>query len=444
MTQFHDRAVIVSTGDEVTVGQLLDTNGQWIAQRLMEVGILPVEHATVPDDLGALVATLRRACDTAPLVVMSGGLGPTEGDLTRQAVAELTRDRLVLDEGARATIAAMLARRGRAMTERQERQAMRPERAEILANAVGTAPGLHARAKSAGAWGVSDVLCLPGPPGELRPMWASGVVARLRLEPDRAIVTRLCHIVGVPEAECVQRLGDLTKRDARPLVGITASGGILTLRIRADERGPDAAARAAGLVDGAEARARGVLGDHLFASGSGPGWENLVRRVIGLLVERGQTLGVVESCTGGMLGEMLTFAGGASAAFVGGAITYADGLKRELGVAAATIAAHGAVSRPVALEMASAGLARTGADHCLAITGVAGPGGGSEHKPVGTVHIALESRVGAGGGGGEARKFLFTGDREDIRRRAAVSALAMLYFRLRGSDAGTMLWEVPA
>lgn len=438
MTHFHDRAIIISTGDEVTVGQLLDTNGQYFAQRLMDVGVLPVEHATVPDELGVIVETLRRACGKVPLVIMSGGLGPTDGDLTRKAVAELTGDTLVLDAESREQIAAMLAKRGRPMTERQERQAYRPSRAECLSNAMGTAPGLHARVDAGGAWGETDLFCLPGPPGELRPMFVGSVVPRLKLDPSRVIATRLCHIVGVPEAECVQRLGDLTKRDANPLVGITASGGILTLRIRAEASGTRAEAEK--LLDGAEARARGVLGDHLFGTGMGTGWENLCRSVLGTLGERSQTLGVVESCTGGMLGEMLTTVPGASKAFVGGMITYANALKQSLGVKSETLARVGAVSREVASEMAAAGLERLGVDHCAAITGVAGPDGGSAEKPVGTVHVALASR----GHGVDARKFLFTGDREDVRRRSAVSALAMLHFRLAGRGVGEprLLWEV--
>jgi len=438
MTHVHDRAVIVSTGDEVTVGQLLDTNGQYFAQRLMSLGVLPIEHATVPDELAVLVDTLKRSCARAPLVIMSGGLGPTDGDLTRQAVAALTGDTLVLDGAAREEIAAMLAKRGRPMTERQERQAYRPRRAECLSNAMGTAPGLHARVESGGGWGTTDLFCLPGPPGELRPMFAGGVVPRLRLDPSRVIATRLCHIVGVPEAECVQRLGDLTRRDANPLVGITASGGILTLRIRAETSGARSDAEA--MVDQAEARAREVLGDNLFGVGAGTGWENLCRSVLGLMAERSETLGVVESCTGGMLGEMLTTVPGASEAFVGGMITYANALKESLGVRGETLVRHGAVSAEVAGEMATAGLERLGVDHCLAITGVAGPDGGSDSKPVGTVHVALASR----GVALDARKFLFTGDREDIRRRSAVSGLAMLHFRLRGHGSGRprLIWEV--
>ncbi|MFN0010101.1 MAG: CinA family nicotinamide mononucleotide deamidase-related protein [Phycisphaerales bacterium] len=434
MSFFHDRAVILSTGDEIIVGQLQDTNARWLAQQLVSAGIMPIAHEVVPDDLPALVAALRRACAAAPLVVMSGGLGPTEGDLTRQALAALTGDELVDDAEAHAAITAMLAKRGREMSERQARQAQRPAHAMCLPNAFGTAPGLHVVVD-----GKADVMCLPGPPGELRPMFAEGVRPLLRPPPGRTVLTRLCHIVGVPEAECVARLGDLTKRDRVPLVGITASGGILTLRIRYEGPGDGAAAGAS--VDEAEATARRVLGDNLFATGGGAGIEELVRTVLRLLKERGETVSVVESCTGGMLGELLSTVAGASASFVGGTIAYANAAKEAMGVPAATLEAHGAVSAPCCAALCSAGLRAHGADHVLVITGIAGPDGGTDGKPVGTVFIG---RASLGQGPADVRRFLFTGDREDVRRRACVSALAMLYFSLRGLLAGEpeLLWQV--
>lgn len=462
----HDRAVILSTGDEIITGQLQDTNARWLAQRLVERGIVPVEHGVVPDDLGALVSAIRRACAAAPLVVMSGGLGPTEGDLTRRALGEVMGDQLVEDAAAHRAIAALLARRGRAMSERQARQAQRPSRAVCLPNAVGTAPGLHARVMTQGAEGErwADVVCLPGPPGELRPMFASGVEGLLRPASGRSVLTRLCHIVGLGEAECVERLGALTARDRVPLVGITASGGVLTLRIRYE--GPGDAEVARRSVDATEKEARRVLGEHLFATGEntasagmGVGLAQLAMKVIGLLAERGETLCVVESCTGGMLGEVVTSQPGASAAFVGGSITYANGEKIRLGVDAGVIERHGAVSRECCGEMARAGVRRHGAAHAIAITGVAGPDGGSDAKPVGTVYVgvasaagraARSSRAGAGPDGSacerlDVRGFRFTGDREDIRRRACTTGLAMLYFALCGRVGGepALLWEVP-
>lgn len=442
---FHDRAVLVSSGDEIITGQLLDTNAQFFARSLTDLGVLPAAFFTVPDELDALVRTIRQACAIAPLVIVSGGLGPTEGDLTRQALATVLGTELTTDEGSARAIEAMLLRRGRPVTERQLRQALRPKTAECLANAVGTAPGLHATVHGDGR--PADVFCLPGPPGELRPMWRDAVLPRLRLNPGRVMMTRLLHIVGVPEAEAVGRLGDLTKRTQMPLVGITASGGILTLRIRFESGSGATREDAARAVDAAEQRARRALGDHVFAVGDaavGHGVEFLVRTVLSQLQDRSQRLSVVESCTGGMLGEMITAIPGSSAGFIGGEIVYDNAVKAQMGVQDDTLALHGAVSAQAVKELATLGVSRFGSDHALAISGVAGPDGGSDTKPVGTVFVARASR-GSGGLDIDVRRFLFAGDREDVRKRASVTALAMLYFHLKGSASGDpkLLWEVP-
>ncbi len=453
---FHDRAVIVSTGDELMTGQLQDSNARWLSEQLIAAAILPVEHVAVGDSLPDLAGTLRRAAERAPLVIMSGGLGPTDGDLTRAALAEILDEPLVVDEDAKAAITDMLTRRGRAVTERQLRQAQRPRSAACLANAMGTAPGLHARIQArttAPPLCFTDVFALPGPPGELRPMFERGVLPLLRPRPGHAVVTRLLHLVGLAEADCVQMLGDLTRRDRNPLVGITASGGVLTIRIRFAGSGDAAQARLA--VDVTEASIRKVLTDHvldpgpafLTDGGSQAGQTALAQSVLTSLRACGQTLCTVESCTGGLLGEMLTRIPGSSAAYIGGYVTYSNELKARLGISRETLTAHGAVSAPVAEQMARAGLQASGAMHSLAITGIAGPDGGSAAKPVGTVHIALASGETAPAPSPtvsiDGRLFRFTGDREDIRRRAAASALAMLHFRLRGHAPGSvrLLWE---
>lgn len=439
---WHDRAVIISTGDEITLGQLLDTNARFLAERLTGIGILPIEHITVPDDQDAIARAIERASTLAPLVIMSGGLGPTDGDLTRQAVCQVTGDSLVLDPDALSTLTALLAKRGRAITERQQRQAYRPSRSRTLDNAFGTAPGLHARVQRSGGLTHADLFCLPGPPGELIPMFERGVTPLLRPDPSRTIVTRLLHVIGLPEADCATRLGGLTKRTLQPLVGMTASGGILTIRIRAEGQMTPVEAQSSVqvLVD----QVREALGNHVFADGPGQGTQLLCQSVLDLLKKRDESLSTFESCTGGMLGAMLTAIPGSSQAYFGGSITYANKLKRKVGVNEDTLTQHGAVSDPVARELASAGLALTQTNHAIAITGIAGPEGGSSTKPVGTVHIAIASCDRAGTQSADARKFLFTGDREDIRRRACVSALAMLSFQLRSGSPHPLplLWEL--
>lgn len=440
MSGLHDRASILSTGDEIVIGQLQDTNARYLAEQLTARGVRCVEHAAVGDDRGTLVEAIRRLAERSPLVIMSGGLGPTEGDLTRPALAEVMADQLVIDDDAAAALRALLAKRGRDATERQMRQAQRPSRAACLPNGFGTAAGLRALVPVAAPHGVSEVFCLPGPPGELRPMFEREVLPRLNVPAGMRIITRLLHVIGVAEAEAVTRLGELTKRGRNPLVGITASGGVLTMRIRYEGDAPEPEATAQ--VDEAERLVRAALGPAVF----GRCHDTLASVVIARLKARGRRLAVVESCTGGLLGSLLTAVPGSSAAFTGGWITYSNQAKeRDVGVPNATLRDHGAVSGPVASAMALGGLERSEAEHCVAITGIAGPDGGSEAKPVGTVWIAHAWRE-ADRADVDARLFRFTGDRDDVRGRSARAALALVYFALAAdagvSRGGPLLWEI--
>lgn len=449
----HTHAVILSTGDELMTGQLQDSNARWLSEQLVNVGILVSAHAAVGDDLSDLIAAIQHSAARAPLIIMSGGLGPTDGDLTREAICRATSDLLVLDPASRVDLADKLTRRGREVTPRQERQAFRPSRAAAIPNPFGTAPGLHATITSEGDWKTTDILCLPGPPGELQPMFTRDILPLLRPPADRLVLTRLLHVIAIPEADCVQRLGDLTKRDRVPLVGITASGGVLTIRIRYEASEPNTdsgRAVAAARINAIETDIRCILGDHVLP-GSGTGDESgpahLAAHTIRALrasPDAPRTLAVVESCTGGMLGEMLTAISGSSSVFLGGFITYSNTLKQRLGVRAETLHRVGAVSPETAREMAFCGLRESTADYCVSITGIAGPDGGSQAKPVGTVHIALAAKSSDGEHTVDSRHFLFTGGREDIRRRACVSALAMLHFNLRAHPPGTprLLWEL--
>ncbi len=449
----HTHAVILSTGDELMTGQLQDSNSRWLSEQLVNAGILVAAHAAVGDDLPDLIAAIEHSAARAPLIIMSGGLGPTDGDLTREAICRATGDQIILDPASRADLSDKLTRRGRELTPRQERQAFRPSRAAAIPNPFGTAPGLHATITSEGDWKTTDILCLPGPPGELQPMFTRAILPLLRPPADRLVLTRLLHVIAIPEADCVQRLGELTKRDRVPLVGITASGGVLTIRIRYEAHEPNTAsgrAAATARISTVESDIRSILGDHVLphiGTGDESGTEHLAAHTINALraaPDALRTLAVVESCTGGMLGEMLTAIPGSSSVFLGGYITYSNALKQRLGVRAETLARVGAVSAETAKEMATAGLRESAAGYAISITGIAGPDGGSETKPVGTVHIAFASKQSSGEPTTHSRHFLFTGDREDIRRRACVSALAMLHFNLCGHPPTTprLLWEL--
>ncbi len=452
-TQYHDTACILSTGDEVTLGQIVDANAAWLADALTSAGVLPVEQATVPDDAEVIGQTIRRLAQRAPLIVMSGGLGPTDADLTRPAMATLAGEELVVDDEAMAALTELLGRRGRVVTDRQARQATRPASARCLPNPFGTAPGLHVRlpAGRTGAPWDADVFCLPGPPRELQPMFRDCVLPSLRLDPALATRTRLLHVLAVPESDVAARLAHLTRRQdvgEAPLLAMTASGGILTLRARIRTSAGESAAAAA--LDTMEREIRSVLGHHVMPGHAQVGTRGesaLASCVVQQLRQSGRSLSVAESCTGGMIGGLVTSISGSSASFVGGVITYSNELKaRLLGVSQSDLATHGAVSEPVARAMAIGAIKLTGASDALSVTGIAGPDGGSQVKPVGTVFLGHARREDSGEVRSAVRQCLVTGDRHDVRQRAAISALSMLYFAqamgFEESRAVRLNWQV--
>jgi nicotinamide-nucleotide amidase len=437
----HRVAGIVSVGDELTLGQTLDTNARWVAQRLTDAGLVTTEHVTVPDDRDAQIAAFERLAQTTDLIVCTGGLGPTADDLTREALARAMADTLVEDEIALAQIEAFYAARNRVMSAANRAQALRPTRGVTLANHNGTAPGLHGQIVTRER--ACDVFCLPGPPRELFPMFEQHVLPRLTLPQGRTVRTRVLHTFGLAESELAQRLGSLMDREAitkgRPMVGTTASGGVVSVRLRYE--GSATPEAAAAMLDECESKVRDAAGVYVFGGET----DTLASVVLSMLRQSGQRLGAVESCTGGLLGGMLTDVPGSSAAFAGGLITYTNALKTLLaGVPASyfTTGAPGAVSRETAEAMALGGLRTLGVDHALAITGIAGPDGATATKPVGLVWIARASASGAANPDVDCRAFQMTGDRTSVREWAARTALAMLWQHLAGVPAMKLLRQV--
>ncbi|MHC5022628.1 MAG: CinA family nicotinamide mononucleotide deamidase-related protein [Planctomycetota bacterium] len=427
------RAAILTIGDELTLGQTLDAHGQWLSQRLASLGHLTVEHRTVPDDRPAIARAVRDLAAARDVLLITGGLGPTDDDLTRAALGDVTDPGadLVEDPEALAHLDAWFAARGRAMATSNLAQAMRPASARILANPHGTAPGLAARV------GDCRVYALPGPGREMRAMFEDQVRPDLGEPAGGAVLlTGSVHEFGLGEAPAAERLGSLTDRDRRPLVGTTASEGIVTARVRSD--GPEAKAKAQldATLDEIEARwepyAYGRDGESLAAA---------VGRAVR---EHGATLSTAESCTGGWLGQRLVDVPGASDYYLGGWISYTNELKQRcLDVSESLLREHGAVSEPVARAMALGALRRAGATRALSVTGIAGPDGGRPDKPVGTVFIGL-ARGGDGGPDALVRRFRFTGDRTAVRDRSTKMALQMLRLDLVNADPGTpLIWEVP-
>lgn len=406
-------AFIIGIGDELTLGQTVDTNSPWLSEQLTALGIPVLGHLVVPDDRAATAAALRQAAGAAELVLVTGGLGPTQDDLTRDALADAAGLPLEERPDALAAVAAWFKRHQRPMSDSNRVQALCPRGADWLDNDCGTAPGLRVRI------GRASVYAFPGVPREMKAMFLRHLAPTLAAQSGRVILTRTIRTFGEGESQIGERLGALMRRGGNPVVGTTVSLGVVSIRVRS-EAPIQAAADAALRATLAEIRIR--VGNLIYGEND----DTLAQVAGNLLKERHLTLVTAESCTGGGVAAQLTDIPGASAWFRGGWVTYTNALKTSaLGVPGALIAEHGAVSEPVALAMAGGALEHSGADCVLALTGIAGPDGGTPDKPAGTVWIA----VGAPGRGLPlltARRFLFPGDRAAVRDRAGKTALNLL------------------
>jgi nicotinamide-nucleotide amidase len=403
------RAVVVSIGRELARGLSLDTHSRDIARALSALGIDVVRHVTLDDDAAAIAESLRAAAADADVIVASGGLGPTQDDCTRFGLAEAMGEELVENSEAMAHLETFAKARGRSVRGANRVQALLPASARALPNPVGTAVGIEANL------GEARVFCVPGVPVEMHTMFDEQVLPQLADSPDaRVMVVRTVRTFGLFESVVAERLPDLMTPGRHPHVGTAVHSGLIDIHIYASGNRDEAEALVA--TDVATVRKR--LGTAVF----GEGHTGLEEAVAALLAERGATVALAESCTGGLVAATLVNVPGMSDFFVEGVVAYANASKvRALGVDERLIADHGAVSEPVARAMAEGVRVRAGADVALGITGVAGPGGGTAEKPVGTVWMAL-----ADASGTEAARHLLMGDRAQIRLRAAYCALNML------------------
>ncbi len=405
------RAYILSTGDELVRGRTLDRNAGEIAAALSAEGLTVVGMTTAGDEQPELVAAMRRACHAADIVVMSGGLGPTEDDCTRSAAAQAAGVSLRRDPALEAWLRERWAERGLTMPRSNLRQADLPEGADAVPNAYGTAPGFRVEIDG------SHLFALPGPPREMRGVLADEVIPRIRRiagPGDQVVQTRTVETFGARESDVGERIADLMGRDARPRVGTTAARG--TIRVVLHAEGPQVEV-AALLADG-EAEIRRRLGKLVF----GVDGATLADVVGTRLLAMGTTVSCAESCTGGLLAGALTGVPGVSDVFPGAVVTYSNTEKtRLLGVPEELIATAGAVSEDVARAMAEGVRASFATDLGIAVTGIAGPAGGSVLKPVGTVHLALASAAGT-----THRRVVLPGDRELVRELAVKCALDLL------------------
>jgi len=384
------RIEIINTGSELLLGRVLNTHQQWLCRQLTDLGYTVERQVAVDDCAPSMVGAVREALAVGELVIVTGGLGPTSDDRTREVIAELLGRKLKEDTQVLAHIERMFSSRKRAMPASTRVQALVPEGATVLMNANGTAPGLVLEVPARNGQEPPRLLVmLPGPPRELRPMFTEQVVPILlqRFPLVSPFVCRTLKTTGMGESLVEERIaGPLEKLTKEGLVlGYCARIGEVDVRLTAQ------GVRGAEIVAEAEGIARGLLGELVFAIDD----EQLEAVVVRLLTERKQTVALAESCTGGAIANRLTNVPGASAVFRAGFVTYSNEAKQKfLGVRAETLAAHGAVSEETAREMAEGARAQTGADYAISVTGIAGPGGGTEDKPVGTVWMALASAVG--------------------------------------------------
>lgn len=411
-------AQIISTGTELTIGQTLDTNAAWLAQQLAALGIPCTKHVVVPDDRAAIASAITAASQESDLVLLTGGLGPTPDDLTRFALADCLGVELYHHQPSLVQIEEFFRRRRRTMLESNRVQALFPRTAEPIENTCGTAPGMHARLHRA------DVYVMPGVPFEMRTMFERDIrPALLASASGRVILQHTLRTFGAAEAEIGDQLADLMRRGRNPSVGTGASELIISIRVNA--AGTDAAeARALLKADVTEIRRR--LDQVVFGEGD----ETLSHAVAKPLTEQGKTISTAESCTGGLIAKWLTDVPGSSVYFVQAFVTYSNEAKcRLLGIPTELIEAHGAVSAETAEAMAASCRRLAGTDYALSITGIAGPTGGSDAKPVGLVYIALADESGV------IVKELRLGEtlpRSAIRDRSAKAALNLLRLRLIG------------
>jgi nicotinamide-nucleotide amidase len=408
---------LIAVGTELLLGQLVDTNTSYVAQQLAEAGIDVYGTHAVGDNQTRIVQAMRDALARAGGVITSGGLGPTVDDLTKEAAAEALGLDLELHERSLAQMQEFFANIGREMRDNNRKQAYVPRGSFVLENPRGTAPGFIAF-NHAGKF----IACMPGVPREMKPMLGDILIPYLRerYKLTEAIYTRVLHTVNAGESEIDHRISDLFRTSENPKIAVLAHENLCDVKLMAKASSREAAEA---LIAPVEGDVRERLGRHVFGS-DGDTIESVVHD---LLLERGATISVAESCTGGRVASALTATPGASKTFLGAVVAYDNAVKiAQLGVRSETLEQHGAVSEQTVLEMARGVRERLGTTVGIATTGIAGPDGGTPEKPVGLVWFGF-----ADGQTASARSFTLRGDRAAIQRRATIAALGLVWNLLK-------------
>lgn len=401
---------IVCVGTELLLGNIVNTNGTFLAEGCAALGLESYYQTVVGDNEGRLEGVLKTAMERSDIVILSGGLGPTEDDLTKEVAARVCGRKLVLHEPSRAAIEKFFAERGTAPTENNWKQAMIPADAIVLGNPNGTAPGVIIEADQA------RVILLPGPPNELCPMFENSVVPYLSRLTTQVICSQTVKVCGVGESRAETMLKDLIDAQTNPTIATYAKTGEVHIRVTAGAEDKKAAMK---LIKPVVKELKSRFGNDIYTTEEEV---TLEKAVADLLLANNLTVTCAESCTGGLLSARLVNVPGISDVYKSGIVTYSNKAKRRfLNVKKTTLQKYGAVSRQTAEEMAKGVAAFAKADVAAAVTGIAGPDGGTEEKPVGLVFIACCVK-----GKTTVEKYRFSGSRSKVRESAAAAALALM------------------
>ena len=403
------KSEIIAVGTELLLGNIVNTNAQYLSQKLADLGIDVYYHLVVGDNMQRLSDTIKSSLERCDLIITSGGLGPTVDDLTKEGVSEALGLKLLPDCASIRKIEGIFKAMGRPMTKNNIKQGYIPEGATILENDNGTAPGVLIEKNG------KIVIMLPGPPKELYPMFEDKVLPYLKTKVNSTIRSKMLRVIGVGESSAEDMLKEIFKSQTNPTIAPYAKEGEVHLRITAKT---DTIEEADRLIDQMEVRVKEILGENIY----GYDEESLEEVVLKLLQKTKLTLSLAESCTGGLIANRLTNVPGASASLMCGVVSYSNASKiKILGVSEDTIRDYGAVSSQTAEEMAVGVKKINGTDIGLSITGIAGPEGGSVEKPVGLCYVGI-----AVGDTVKAYKFIFTGNREKIKWNSSSRALDFL------------------
>ncbi len=403
-------AEIISVGTELLLGQIINTNAQYISQQLSELGINVFYQTSVGDNRNRLSSILKNALDRSDLIILTGGLGPTLDDITKEVVSEVMGLELYMDEKVLANIEAHFQKRGLKMSENNKRQALIPKGSRVIPNYNGTAPGIYIQANK------KNIILLPGPPKEMKPMLKQFVLPYLRENFGCGLIkSKIINLVGISESSLEEKILDIIKNQSNPTIAPLAKEDGIILRITAKARTEkDASVLIEPVVNSIKER----VGNYIYSYDNKP-----IQEVVGeILLERNCTISIAESCTGGYISHLLTNIPGISAVFNRSIISYSNESKIEnLNVPPDILNSYGAVSKETAILMASGVRKLANTDIGLSVTGIAGPGGGTSEKPVGLVFVALSSYS-----GDFYEKHIFSGDREIIKKRSALAAFNLI------------------